>query len=290
MKKSKLLGLAIYLLVYLLATGCGIGFFFLFRSLDLSLVVNLFLDDVIATVVVWSMGMLLRSASLYDPYWSMQSVILYLAMLIYYQAFTLGTLLYLGVLILYTLRLTGNFVWGFNNLTYVDWRYRMLKEKTGKAYPLVNLLGICLLPTCLVFLGTVPLIQYVSHGLTFSYYDLIGESIMLGSVILELLSDLQMKSFIRQRKDHSEVNQVGLWAYSRHPNYFGEVSFWYGVALVFLLNSKTEIYWITGAILITLLFLFISIPMEEKHMLSYKPSYLEYQQKTSVFLILPHRK
>jgi steroid 5-alpha reductase family enzyme len=253
-------------------------------------VVNLFLDDVIATVVVWSMGMLLRSASLYDPYWSMQSVILYLAMLIYYQAFTLGTLLYLGVLILYTLRLTGNFVWGFNNLTYVDWRYRMLKEKTGKAYPLVNLLGICLLPTCLVFLGTVPLIQYVSHGLTFSYYDLIGESIMLGSVILELLSDLQMKSFIRQRKDHSEVNQVGLWAYSRHPNYFGEVSFWYGVALVFLLNSKTEIYWITGAILITLLFLFISIPMEEKHMLSYKPSYLEYQQKTSVFLILPHRK
>ena len=71
-----------------------------------------------------------------------------------------------------------NFILGFHSLKYVDWRYKMLKEKTGKFYQVVNLLGICMFPTLVVYAATLPVIAYASIT-TFSMLDVIGLSIIV---------------------------------------------------------------------------------------------------------------
>ena len=83
---------------------------------------------------------------------------------------------------------------------------------------------------------------------------------MILATMLELISDFNMIQFKKIRKSNKEIIRVGLWKYSRHPNYLGEILFWYGVALVFILSNLSMWYVIVGAILNKMLFLFISIP------------------------------
>ena len=287
--KKKLTGLLVYLVIYLAEFAIGTGIFLIMHKWTGDVVLSIFVSDVITTVFIWLSSLVMKSPSIYDPYWSVQPLFYYLLLLIYFNNWNLGSLLFLGALSFYSIRLTVNFIVGFNDIHYVDWRYKMLKEKSGKLFQLVNLFGICMFPTILVFAGSIPFIYY-AQTVTFNYFQIVGAVVIVVATLLELIPDIQMKQFIKNRKDRSETINQGLWKYSRHPNYLGEVMMWYGIALFFLLPSFEKWYFIAGAILITLLFLFISIPMEEKHMVEYKPSYREYQKTTSMFFILPKRK
>ena len=167
----------------------------------------------------------------------------------------------------------------------------MLKEKTGGFFQLVNLLGICMVPTIIVYLASIPMFLYIFENRDFEPLNIIGLGIMILGTMLELISDNNMAKFKKIRKDNSEIINVGLWKYSRHPNYLGEILFWYGVAFVFIISSSFEFkYWyaIIGTILNTLLFIFISIPMAENHMKNYKPGFTEYKKKTR--MLLPIKK
>ena len=90
------------------------------------------------------------------------------------------------------------------------------------------------------------------------------------------------------KNNPTKIINIGLWKYSRHPNYLGEITFWYGVAFVFILYNLKMWYLIIGSILNTLLFIFISIPLAENHLKAYKVGYEEYQKKTNK--LLPFRK
>ena len=99
-----------------------------------------------------------------------------------------------------------------------------------------------------------------------------------------------MKKFIKIRTSRSEVINIGLWKYSRHPNYLGEILIWFGVAAVLIITHYVYWYLFVGAIVNLLMFLFISIPMEERHLKQYKENYEEYLKTTSPLLILPNKK
>ncbi|MCR5184711.1 MAG: DUF1295 domain-containing protein [Bacilli bacterium] len=288
MRKSKALGLFLLLLVYLFATALGTGLFLLFKD-HVHVLINILIVDASATVFVWACGLLLKTPSTYDPYWSVQTFLIYLGLLVYYNNFNFWTIVPLIALAIYSIRLTGNFIMGFHDLSYVDWRYKMLKEKSGKLFQLVNLFGICMFPTLVVYSASLPIFVYASLT-DFSYLDLIGSIVIIGAVFLEFVSDWQMKIFIKYRTDKNQVIDYGLWKYSRHPNYLGEIFVWFGVVLVLIIHNPIYWYFVFGAVINLLMFLFISIPMEEKHMLSYKPGLKEYIKTTSMLLILPKRK
>ncbi len=288
--KKKAVGLLVLLVVYLSAIAIGTTSFILLKNY-LYFLVNILVADVLANIFVWLCGVIFKTASMYDPYWSVQTMFFYIGMLIHFNNFNLFTIVPLVVISLYSIRLTANFIKGFHDLSYVDWRYKMLAKKSGKFFQLVNLFGICMFPTLVVYLCSVPLFIYASLLFeAYSYLDFIGSFIILGGTILELISDIQMKIFIKNRKDKGEVINVGLWKYSRHPNYLGEISIWFGAALILIIHNYLYWYWIIGAIVNLLMFLFISIPMEEKHMLEYKPTLKDYIKTTSMLLILPRRK
>ena len=290
MANKKALGLFILFLVYLTAIAAGTGMFFFLKN-HVHFLINVLICDVVATVVVYLFGVIFKTASMYDPYWSVQTMFFYIGLLIYFNNFNFFTIIPLIAIAIYSIRLTGNFIMGFHDLTYVDWRYTMLKEKSGKLFQLVNLFGICMFPTLVVYSASIPLFVYASLPYEqFSYLDMIGSIIILGGTFMEFIADWQMKLFIKYRVDRNQIIDFGLWKYSRHPNYLGEISIWFGVALVLIISNPTYWYYIFGAVINLLMFLFISIPMEEKHMMTYKPQLKDYIKTTSMLLLLPRRK
>ena len=286
--KKKTVGLLLLFLVYVLAVAIGVGIFILLKD-KVNFLINILIADVIATIFVWGCGLLLKTASTYDPYWSVQTFFIYLGLLIYFNNWNLFTIIPLIAIAIYSIRLTANFAIRFHDLTYVDWRYKMLANKSGKLFQLVNLFGICMFPTLVVYSASIPLFIYASIS-TFSYLDLIGTFIILGGTLLELVSDIQMKKFIKIRQSRDEVINIGLWKYCRHPNYLGEISIWFGVALILIISHPSYWYYLFGAVINLLMFIFISIPMEENHMKEYKPAINEYIKTTSCLLILPKKK
>lgn len=290
MKTKKSVGLIILLLIYLLATGVGIGVFYVCDTFaSMHFILSILLADVAATIFVWITGLIFRTMSVYDPYWSVQTIIIYILLLFKFNNWNLGTILLLIPLGIYTIRLTGNFIYTFTNLGYIDWRYKMLKEKSGKLYFLLALMGICMFPTLVVYSASLPAFFFAESG-EFHPLILIGIILMLGAVALELISDLQMHSFRKHRTSKDEVINVGLWKYSRHPNYLGEITFWFALYSVYFVLNVSMWYLFAGALINLVMFLIISIPMEEKHMLQYKPNLKDYIASTSMLLILPKKK
>ncbi|MBI5546954.1 MAG: DUF1295 domain-containing protein, partial [Deltaproteobacteria bacterium] len=82
-----------------------------------------------------------------------------------------------------------------------------------------------------------------------------------------------------------EIVNTGLWKYSRHPNYFGEVSFWWGLWLFGVASDPASALWtLAGPVAMTGLFLFISVPMLDKRSLERRPGYAEHRRRVSALI------
>ena len=288
--KNKLIGLLVMLITYSLAVVVGIFTFYGCQQLGLYYLVSILIADAVSTLLVYLSGVIFRTSSMYDPYWSIQTFIIYACLLSYFNNWSINNIIVFTAIVLYSIRLTVNFIIGFDSLKYVDWRYKMLKEKSGVFYQLVNLLGICMFPTIVVYSASIPAFLLAELSSGFDPLVFIGVSIILVGTLLELVSDIQMKKFIKIRKDRSEIINIGLWKYSRHPNYLGEILIWFGLATCLVALFPQYWYYYSGAVINLIMFLVISIPMEENHMKEYKPGMEEYIEKTSMLLILPKRK
>ena len=291
--KQKFTGLIIVLLSYIIAFGFGLFAYLVINDSDIMKdaeekyrqLVIIFICDVISTIVIWIIGVIINTASIYDPYWSVQTPVIFICLLIKYGNLNVGNLIYLELILFWAIRLTYNYTKTFHDISYIDWRYKQIKEKTGKLYQVVNLLGICLVPTIIVYGASIPSFLFVMDNLGFEYIQIIGYVIILASVCIEMKADIDIHEFKKIRNDRSEIIQIGLWKYSRHPNYFGEICFWYGVSLVYIFCDFTKNwYYIFGAVVDNALFLGISIPLAEKNLRTYKDGYDEYKKRTSMLI------
>ena len=290
---EKYRGLIIVFLSYLIALGFGLFSYLTLNDSNIMKeseekyrqLVIIFICDVISTIVIWFIGVLINTASIYDPYWSVQTPIIIICLLIKYQNLNVGNLIYLELILFWGIRLTYNYTKTFHDISYIDWRYKQIKEKTGKLYQVVNLLGICLVPTIIVYAASIPSFLFVIDNLKFEYIQIIGYTVILISVFIEMKADIDLHEFKKIRNDRNEIIRIGLWKYSRHPNYFGEICFWYGVAMVYVFCDFTKNwYYIFGAVLDNALFLGISIPLAEKNLKTYKEGYDEYKKNTSMLI------
>lgn len=245
--------------------------------------------DIIATLVVWVIGLIFRNASMYDPYWSVIPVVM--ALFFTYEAsyFNPLSLLFIAVIAIWGIRLTVNWIVDWPGLQHQDWRYTMLRDKNPKIYFLTNLFGINIIPTLFVFAAMVPAFFAIQSADSINALTLVGAAVCVGAAIVQLVSDGQMRQF-RGGENKGKNMQSGLWKYSRHPNYFGEVSFWWGIFIMQFSVLPLRWYLIAGPILMTLLFLFISIPMMKNKLLKSKEGYADYIRTTSMLIPLPRRK
>ncbi len=277
-KENRKASFIIIALIYVLATAVEIV---LLSLLSLEPFLTVLIADVVATLIVFIFSLILKNASVYDPYWSVQPLVL----IVYYtitEGFRPYTIILGIVITLWSLRLTANWAYTFKGLTFQDWRYTMLEEKTKKAYPLINFLGIHLVPTLVVYACMLPTIySYVYHHII-NAGAVICLLISVVGILLELFADIQMHAF-KKRKAQGKTRQTfirdGLWKHCRHPNYLGEILMWWGIGLSFVFLMPDMWYLILGAILNTLLFVFISIPMAENR-LAQRSGYLKYKEQT----------
>ncbi len=138
---SFLLVLAVYILT------AAVGILTYRATAHLPLWAALLLADVAATAAVFLFSLLFGNASVYDPYWSVQPPVILCALAIEGRAFSAADILLLLAVLIWAVRLTANWAYTFHGLTHEDWRYRMLRGKTGAFYPFVNFLGIHLFPS-----------------------------------------------------------------------------------------------------------------------------------------------
>lgn len=245
--------------------------------------------DLSATVVVFGFSVAFDNSSLYDPYWSVVPVFIALFWALQplsTDANIIRQVVVMVFLCVWAVRLTFNWFRRWRGLSDEDWRYADFRKNTGRIYWPVSFLGIHLVPTILVFTGCLSLYVAVSSGsASFGVLDVLAVIVTAASIFIESMADRQLHRFLVSRKDASQVLSTGFWAYSRHPNYFGEVLFWWGLFL-FALAAGPEYWWvIIGPIAITLLFLFISVPMIEKRMKRRKPGYDRDRNGVSTFFL-----
>ncbi len=285
-KTNRTIGFVLITLSYLTALVIAL---IVFKNAGRTIWMNLFLADLAGTFVIWVSSLLLNNASVYDPYWSIQPIVILPLLMLHVGKIPTSSLLLCAVVILWGARLTINWISTFTGLHEQDWRYDQIKQQTGQLYPLINLLGIQLMPTLIVYACIIPIVFVILQSPDFTPLILPGLMISVIGVSLETIADRQMQDFRRKNLSKSALISEGLWKYSRHPNYLGEILMWWGVYLVCLASSPSVWMLGLGALLNTALFLFISIPLAEKRLAKYKEGFSEYQKQTRMLLPFPKK-
>lgn len=286
-KTNRFQSFLIITLCYITAALLGI---FIFQALPTVLWLSLLIADLAATFLIWVLSQLLNNASVYDPYWSVQPPIILGLTLIFLGEPNWGSILLVLAIAFWGARLSVNWMITFHGLHEQDWRYDLLQEKSGRFFALVNLLGIQVMPTLIVYACLLPGFFYLVRGGGMNPGVVAGLMLIVGGALLELVADQQMQTFRRQRQDRSELLRSGVWRHSRHPNYLGEIIVWWGMYLVMLAVYPDLWYLGVGALANTALFLFISIPLAENHLATYKRGYAAYVEETRQLLPLPKRR
>lgn len=243
---------------------------------------SILMADVVGTLVIFGFSVALNNSSMYDPYWSVAPIAIALYLLWQPDApdgSIARKLIVTGLVILWGARLTYNFFRGWPGLAHEDWRYVDLRRKTGKAYWLVSLTGIHMFPTLLVYLGCLTLFPTLSDAnSTFNVMDVVALILTASAIWLETTADKQLHNFVKSKPTPGTILKTGLWSRSRHPNYLGEMLFWWGLFL-FAIAARPDQWWtVAGALSITLLFNFISVPMIDERSLVRRQGYAEHMQ------------
>ena len=292
MKHEKRIGLLVNLAIYLIAFSLAFIPYYFMLSKGIHPLLNMFVYTCAATFIVYIFCLILKNTSIYDPYWSVAPLVMVVLHMVAYQTFNINAIIFAVLVFLYAFRLTRNWYLTYRGLDpqNEDWRYQKYRNSLPKwKFQIVNFFGLIYIPTFVVYAALIPglLFMFVSK---FSPLAIVGFAFMILGPTLELISDYQVHKFIKDNNDHSKVCDYGLWNYSRHPNYLGELTFWFGIMLAFILTNLDIWYFGLGYLLMVLLFVFISIPLMEKHNIEKRPAYIEYKKHTSMLLILPRRK
>ena len=191
-------------------------------------------------------------------------------------------------------------IWGFRLIAHIhlrnkqkpeDQRYEEMRKNWPEPVLAHIFFRVYMLQAVLLVVLSLPVIAVFMAGDAFNsdYVLAAGFAIWAFGLAFETVADQQLSEFVRKNKNKAKVMDTGVWKYSRHPNYFGEVTLWWGIWLASM--SINPVWWsVIGPLTLSFLILFVSgIPMLEK---KYKnnPAFQEYAKRTSVFIPMPSKK
>ncbi|MBD3399907.1 MAG: DUF1295 domain-containing protein [Candidatus Coatesbacteria bacterium] len=249
---------------------------------------RLALADLTATLVVFVFSVVADNSSVYDPYWSLLPIAAVLWWTLEHPgADPLRRWLVVGLVALWGLRLTANWLRRWRGLGDEDWRYRDIRAFSARCYWPVSLGAIHLLPTVVVFTALVPLYPVLTSSRPCGILDAVAALVTLGAVVLETVADEQLRRHLAD-EDAAGLLTDGLWGWVRHPNYTGEVAFWWGLWLFVPAAAPTAWWWtLPGPLLMTALFVFVSVPLKDRRMLGRYPQYRQHRRRLPALFNLP---
>jgi len=236
-------------------------------------------------IVGWLISLYCRNVTIVDSLWGLGFVLISWITFFLSEGFP-GRMTLIAILTtVWGIRLSfylGRRSWGAGE----DPRYGQWRQKSGERFWIVSLFKVFLLQA--LFLWVISLV--LQFGLLaptpdhFVWLDMLGVFIWGIGFFFEVVGDWQLARFKADPANKGRVMDRGLWAYSRHPNYFGEFLIWWGFFLITL--SAPNSWWtvISPLIITAVLLKMTGIPLTESAIVKTRPGYKEYIERTSAFV------
>ncbi len=238
-----------------------------------------------SVAVLYVVSQLVQNGSTFDAWWSVLPPVI-----AFWFVFTIDDTsdvrrwLVALCALAWGVRLTANWAIGWPGLHHEDWRYVKLYADAPMPRWLTSLTSVHLFPLVVVTLGSLPMVAAASiPGRSFNVLDVIAVVLALTGTALEHFADVDLRRFNRT-KQPGDVLDIGLWSRSRHPNYLGEMLWWWGL-FFFALAADLGSWWTgIGALAMTVMFLTASIPFAEKRSMERRPGWSEYCERTPLLI------
>lgn len=239
-------------------------------------------------VVAWLISLAKRDVSIVDSFWSL----FFLAGVLVYAwyATTLGSraTLLLVLVSLWALRLAGYLTWR-NWGEPEDRRYQAIRVRNQPGFEWKSLYLVFGLQALLAAIIIAPLLAGMGGNHALNFLDLAGLALWVIGFGFETVGDWQLARFKSRPANRRQVLDRGLWRYTRHPNYFGEATLWWGY---YLIAAAAGGWWtIFAPLLMTYLLLRISgVSLLEQDIHERRPDYRDYIKRTNAFLPGPPKE
>jgi len=172
-----------------------------------------------------------------------------------------------------------------------DYRYQAMRRHWGDRFWLISLVTVFALQGVMMWLVSLP-VQLVrsGDGPGVGAWLIIGTIIAASGLVVETVADLQLRAFKASAENSGQIMDRGLWAWTRHPNYFGDSLFWWGIA-VMVLGVPSARWGLIGALVMNVLLVRVSgVAMLERSLSRRKPEWEAYVARTPAFLPRPPRR
>lgn len=240
-------------------------------------------------VCVWLVSIPLKDVSIVDSFWGFGFGLSSLGIfLLSDNTKSMAQTILLIAVIAWSLRLGGYLFWRWSQEEEEDRRYQAMR-KNRPLFWLQSLYIVFIFQGLLMWLIALP----VTHTLAFlhtttepvSALALCGLAIALAGLFIETLSDWQLVKFRANPANQGKILESGLWRRSRHPNYFGDATFWWGVWIICCAISPLAVYFVFAPAIMNYLIVKISgADLLDKILAKRKPGYQEYMERTNRFI------
>jgi steroid 5-alpha reductase family enzyme len=240
-----------------------------------------FLVVLVMVSVLWAISVPLKDASIIDMFWGPLFVAMAWVLLPATDALSVKSYLVTLLVTLWGLRLAFHLI-NRNLGQGEDQRYRQWRERAGDNWWLQTYYRIYLLQGGIALVVATPLIAAFYSPYDLTLINFIGVLVWAAGFVYELLADIQLTRFKADPDNRGKVMNEGLWAHSRHPNYFGDALQWWGLGLIAVTGAT---WWaLLGPLAMTAVFLGLSNDVLERGMKKRNPKYVDYIENTPKFL------
>ncbi len=235
--------------------------------------------------ILWIVSVAIKNVSIVDIFWGFGFVLTSVFYFIKTDGYEPRKIILMSLVAIWGLRLSV-YLACRNIGKGEDFRYKEFRRKYGEnRYWWVSFFQTFLLQGVLMWLISVPLLgaQFYSQNNQLGILDYAGIAFWLFGFSFEAGGDFQLAVFKANPLNKGKVLNTGFWRYTRHPNYFGDASAWWGYGLICI--AAGSYVPVLGSILMTALIIKVSgVALLEKSLKDTKPQYREYIEKTSAFL------
>jgi steroid 5-alpha reductase family enzyme len=240
-------------------------------------------------LATWSVSLLRRDASIVDIVWGLGFVVVAWSAKFVTGASGGGNWLLLLMVTVWGLRLAG-YLAKRNLGKGEDFRYQAMRRKHGDRFAIVSLYTVFGLQGALMFVVSLPVTMgQRDTNAAAGFLVLLGFVVWAIGMYFEAVGDAQLARFKRDPRNEGRIMDQGLWALTRHPNYFGDAMVWWGLAIVGSTQGAGMWAFLGAAVMTVLLVRVSGAAMLDRLLAKRKPGYAEYMARTSGFIPMPKR-
>ncbi|WP_420639975.1 DUF1295 domain-containing protein [Candidatus Poriferisocius sp.] len=240
-------------------------------------------------LVVWVISVAIRNAGIIDILWGFGFVVVAWVSLLVSDGHGVRAAFLVAMATIWGLRLAVHLA--VRNIgAEEDFRYQAMRRRGGDRFWITSLVRVFALQGAAMWVMSLPLLIGISQsdrGWVVLWF--VGAAVFLVGFGFEAVGDWQLTRFKADPANAGKLMDRGLWRYSRHPNYFGDATAWWGIGLV-AASTPVGLIGLVAPVLITWLLMRVSgVPLLEHRLNKHRPGYQEYVERTSAFVPRPPR-